>query len=132
MTWRRAAIAFGGWLLVVGGLWATDSRPAALGLAAIVLTVAAVLLVAFDLLGSVSRVDWGRVPATEGSLNRQLGDRWARTLRSELSRARHYESTDLSERLIELVDDRLRRGASIVTSTRSWRCGRCRPRSAGW
>ena len=108
MTRCRAAIAFGVWLLVVGGLWATDSRPAAVGLAAIVLTVAAVLLVAFDLLASVGTVEWGRVSATEGSLNRQLGDRWARTLRSELERARRHESTDLSERLVELVDDRLR------------------------
>ena len=104
MTRRRALITLCVWLLLSIALWANRSRPAVVLLAGIVAIIAAVIVVALDLGQAIVPVEWSRRP---GGYRSRGVDPWVISLRNQLDEGRHSGSTDLRERLVDLIDDRL-------------------------
>ncbi|MEP7113520.1 MAG: hypothetical protein ABI862_09665 [Ilumatobacteraceae bacterium] len=105
MTGRRAMITLCVWLLLSIALWASRSRPAVVLLAGIVAILAAVIVVTLDLGRAIVPVEWSRRPRWSSSS--QGVDPWVISLRNQLDQGRHYGSTELRERLVDLIDDRL-------------------------
>jgi len=93
------------WLVLSISLAATNARPAVLVLAGIVAVTSAVALVIFDLSNAVIQVEWPRPErvfrSTRGS------DQRVNSLRTQLYDGRWFGSAELSETLVDLVDDRL-------------------------
>lgn len=105
MTLRRIVVTMCVWIVVLLSLWLSDSRPATLILGGIVAVAAAVVLVMADLAGTVSWVRWATRSDQPGSTRGT--DRRVRFLRHQVYRARLSGSMQISETLVELVDDRL-------------------------
>ena len=112
--WRTLAIVCV-WLLLSVSLAASNSRPAVLVLAGIVAVVSAVILVMVDLSNAVIQVEWAR-PRQERRSTRGRDPRVS-SLRTQLYDARRFGSAELSETLVDLVDDRLLAHHHIDRST---------------
>ena len=105
MTRRRVIGAAAVWLVLSVGMTIGGTRPAVVVIAGLVAAVAALLFVIVDLSDAVESLHWdrrSRVPRFEPG-----NDRWGITLRQQLDRAERFGSTELSEKLVRLVDDRL-------------------------
>ena len=105
MTRWRALATVCAWLVLSVSLVATDARPEVLVLGGVVAVVSAVMLVILDLAKAVSRIEWTRrrqvYRSTRGS------DPRVSSLRNQLYDARWFNSTELRDTLVDLVDDRL-------------------------
>jgi hypothetical protein len=105
MTRWRALATVCVWLVLAVSLAATNARPEVLVLGGVVACVSAVILVTLDLANAVSRIEWTRrrhvYRSTRGS------DPRVNSLRNQLYDARWFDSTELRDTLVNLVDDRL-------------------------
>lgn len=105
MTRRRILLTTCVWVVVLLSLWLSDSRPAVLVLGGIVAVAAAVILVMVDLAGTVSRVRWTRRSGQPDST--RTTDRRVNALRHQVYGAWLSGSSEISETLVDLLDDRL-------------------------
>lgn len=105
MTRWRALVTVCVWLVLSVSLAATNARPEVLVLGGVVAVVSAAILVILDLAKAVSRIEWTRrrqvYRTTRGS------DPRVSSLRNQLYDARWFDSTELRDTLVDLVDDRL-------------------------
>lgn len=105
MTRRRVLGPVAAWLALSIPLAIAGTRPAVVVIAGIVGAAAALFFVMVDLSHAVSSHHWhrrGRGPRFEPG-----SDRWGVKVRQQLSRAERFGSTELSDVLVRLVDDRL-------------------------
>ena len=105
MTRVRVLAVVGVWVVLVGSLWATDADPAPLPLAGIVAVGAALGFAAFDLGKAARWVTWPRRRTWSPTVERS--DARAVELRRQARLPARHEESELDERLIALVDDRL-------------------------
>ncbi len=105
MTVRRLAIIVAVWALLVGALWVSDSQPAVLLLAGIVAALITALFVMIDFADSVEPVEWVQHLGSDGWV--AGSDPRVRSIRRQLYGVRFTGSEEISQTLIELVDDRL-------------------------
>lgn len=112
---RRALVVVGAWLVLVGSLWASDSQPALIAFAGIVAAFAAVVFAGVDVGSGMQRVEWTtsnpRRPAAAEH------DPRVNYLRHRVQAAWLTGSTEISDTLVELVDDRLRAHHRIDRAT---------------
>lgn len=105
MTWRRVLIVVGVWLLLVIALWVSDSQPALVALGGVVAALAALVFAGLDMGATLKRVEWSATdeprpaPASD--------DPRVGLLRHRVQAAWLTGSTQISDTLVELVDDRL-------------------------
>jgi hypothetical protein len=105
VTRWRALATVGVWLVVSISLAATNARPSVLVLAGIVAVVSTLVLVMFDLANAVIQVEWPRPQRVFRSTRGR--DERVNSLRTQLYDGRWFGSAELSETLVDLVDDRL-------------------------
>ena len=92
------------WLVLSLSLWVTGSRPAVIVLAGIVVVGAALVVSVVDVARDIGDTGWSR-PRTTTRLGD--GDQRVIQLRHQMTSARHTDSSELHDRLVSLVDDRL-------------------------
>jgi len=105
MTVRRIAAIVIAWALLVLALWVSHSRPAVFVLGGILAALGATLFLALDLADAVDGLEWS--PRARQYPARRTDPRVA-WLHHKVQSARWSGSTEISDTLIELVDDRLR------------------------
>lgn len=105
MTRLRVLVAVGVWLSVVLVLWSIAARPAVAVIGGIVAVTAATIMVAVDLIRASEGLDWTFVVA-QGASGRSNPARRA-PLSTLLERERRHGSTELRDRLVVIIDDRL-------------------------
>lgn len=104
MTRWRALVSASIWVLLCLSLWVTGSRPAVIALAGIVAVGASVVVSIIDVSKDIGETGWP--PARTNNRVRE-GDQWVMQLRFQMAGARQTVSTELRDRLVALVDDRL-------------------------
>ena len=105
MTRHRVFGTAAAWLALSIPLTIAGTRPAVVVIAGIVAAVAALIFVMVDLSQAATSHHWhrrGRGPRFEPG-----SDRWGLKVRQQLNRAERFGSTELSDVLVRLVDDRL-------------------------
>jgi hypothetical protein len=105
MTRRRALGTAAVWLVLSILLAIGGTRPAVVVIAGIVAAVAALMFVMVDLSHAVTSHDWHR--RARGPRFEPGSDRWGLKVRQQLNRAERFGSTELSDVLVRVVDDRL-------------------------
>ena len=105
MSRAGIAIAVGVWLIVVAALWASDSRPAVAVIGGIVAAGAAACSAALALGRSAAKVEWR--PEVPHRPAPAADDPRVGTLRHRVQAAWFTGSTQVSDTLVDLVDDRL-------------------------
>ena len=111
MTRRRALGTAAAWLVLSILLTIGGARPAVAVIAGIVAAVAALFFVMVDLSHEVTSHHWHR--RSRGPRFEPGSDRWGLKVRQQLNRAERFGSTELSDVLVRLVDDRLLEHRSI-------------------
>jgi len=92
------------WLVLSLTLWATGSRPAVIVLAGIVVVGAALVVSVVDVARDIGDTGWSRPRITTRPID---GDQRVTQLRHQMAGARKTDSSELHDRLVSLVDDRL-------------------------
>ncbi len=105
MTRQRLLTATFVWGVLSVTLWASGSRPAVLVLGGIVAIASAVILVIVDLTSGISRVRWTKRTDQPGPARGE--DPRVSVLRHQVRAAWLTGSTQLSDSLVDLLDDRL-------------------------
>ena len=105
MTRRRALGATALWLVLSILLTIGGARPAVVVIAGLVAASAALIFVMVDLSYAVASFDWHR--RSRGPRFEPGSDRWGSRVRQQLHRAEQFNSTELSDVLVRLVDDGL-------------------------
>ena len=106
MSRVRLAIALAVWLAAVLALWASDSRPAVAVIGGIVVAGAAACFAALDLGRGLVQAEWhAEVPHRPAPA---ADDPRVDVLRHRVQAAWFTGSTQVSDTLVDLVDDRLR------------------------
>jgi len=105
MKLTRLLVAAFIWLVLCASLWATDSRPAVVALAAVVAVSTTLVVLTADMARNIGDTGW---PPPRQSVQQDDGDPWITQLRYQMAGAGQTGSTELHERLVSLVDDRLR------------------------
>lgn len=113
MTRNRLLAIVGAWLLLWVALWLSNADPSAVALAGIVVVIAAAGLVAVDLGRTVQRVTWPLPPESSQPLDNQ---RVPRTLHG-IDAVVRAQPTELRQRLVDLIDDRIRTHHDIDRGT---------------
>lgn len=111
----RVLVVVGAWLVLMGALWASDSQPAIIAFAGIVAAFAAVVFAGVDVGSGLKRVEW-----TASDQRRRTSaehDPRVNRLRYGVQAAWLTGSTEISDTLVELVDDRLRAHHHIDRAT---------------
>lgn len=117
MTRRRLLTATSVWAVLSLTLWASGSRPAVIVLGGIVAIASAVILVLVDVTGAVARVRWTKRTDQPGPARGE--DPRVSLMRHQVRAAWLTGSTQLSETLVDLLDDRLSSNLHIERSTNS-------------
>jgi hypothetical protein len=105
MTVRRTLAIVAAWALLVGALWVSHSRPAVFVLGGIIAAIGATLFLALDLADVVDELEWSPRARLQGSVRRV--DARVSWTRHKVQSARWSGSTEITDTLIELIDDRL-------------------------
>ena len=105
MTRTRLLVTFAAWLVLSIALWQNDADPSVIALAGIVAVVAAVGLVAFDLLRAERSIRWPLPPSWDVSTDAH--DQRIPSTLGDVDAAVRSDSAELRSRLVALVDDRL-------------------------
>jgi hypothetical protein len=106
MTVRRITAIVIAWALLVLALWVSHSRPAVFVLGGIVAALGATLFLALDLADAVDGLEWS--PRARQQYPARRTDPRVAWVRHKVQSARWSGSTEISDTLIELLDDRLR------------------------
>ncbi len=101
MTPRRFFAATAIWVLLSVALWASDAEPAIAILGGLMAACAVGAVLALDLVVAVSSVEWRK-----GRPTAEADERAMKLQRLMNARVR-YDSTDLDDRLVALIDERL-------------------------
>jgi hypothetical protein len=101
VTLARISVAIGAWGLLSLALWVSDAEPAVAVLAGVAAAIAVAGATAFDLAVMTSDVKWRKGQAAPPA------DQRATKLQRLMNARVRYDSTELEERLVALVDDRL-------------------------
>jgi len=117
VTRRRLLTATSVWAVLSLTLWASGSRPAVIVLGGIVAIASAVILVLVDVTGAVARVRWTKRTDQPGPARGE--DPRVSLMRHQVRAAWLTGSTQLSETLVDLLDDRLSSNLHIERSTNS-------------
>ena len=105
MTRLRVIGTIAVWFALSVLLTIAGARPAVVVIAGVVAAVATLTFVTVDLSHAVTSIDWGR--RHRGLRFEPGNDQWGLKVRQQLQRAERSGSTDLSDALVRLVDDRL-------------------------
>lgn len=105
MTRRRVMATMVVWGAVVVLLWVSSSSPAVFVLGGIVAVAAAVILSMFDLGAAAGRVRWTR--RSDQPAPTRTRDRRVNELRNQIYGAWMSGSSQVSDTLVDLLDDRL-------------------------
>lgn len=101
MTRRRVWTVAGSWLVLSLALWASDAEPEVVVLAGLVAALAAGGFACFDLARITFPITWTRRQAALAQDERAVG------LRRKLNAGAQYDSTELHDSLVTIIDDRL-------------------------
>ncbi len=115
MTRRRLLVAMCCWAVLVVSLWASNSRPSVIVLGGIVAVVVAIVFVMIDLAGTVSRVRW--TSRSDHPVSSRGTDPRVKALRHQVYGAWLTGSPQISDTLVDLLDDRLITNHRINRST---------------
>lgn len=105
MNRRRLLVAVCVWAALVLSLWVSHARPAAFLLGGIVAVVVTIIFATIDLTGAISSVRWSR--RSDLPVSTRGTDPRVSSLRHQVYRAWLSGSPQISNTLVDLLDDRL-------------------------
>lgn len=115
MRLSRVLIAGAIWLILCLSLWLTDSKPAVIALAAVVVAATALVVVPFDAVRNIGDTGWS---SPRRSAHQGDSDPWVTQLRHQMAGARQTGSPELHARLVALVIDQRTEGQPLTPALR--------------